>query len=121
MKPVTTPHPMASAARAVAIISSTAHFRRASGVAAGAGRGERHQPFVVPVADALPGQVRTERPALEVVLLEDGAPPGDVGRVGRRPLDVHVVAPTRDFESVVAPPGNLADTALRTAGRPTGR
>ena len=60
-------------------------------------------PLVDPVADGLADQVRAERPAPELVPLQELADAAAVAVVGERPVDLEVVAPASKLEAVVAP------------------
>jgi hypothetical protein len=112
-----TPQPIACAARAAAFISSTALAQRLR-PAFHVGRGEGEQPIVVAVAHALAGQVRTERPAPQLVVIEKAALLPHIGGVRRGLADVHVVAPAGDLEAIVAPLRRLAADLFEREVRP---
>ena len=108
MNPTTVFTPSRWAVRAVFIIASAARWRTPSGSPSPQTHGG--QDVVVAfvdrvVADGLAGEVVGDREDLEVVLVQDGEPVGDVVVVGGAAPDVQVVAPAGDLQAVEAPAG----------------
>ena len=64
------------------------------------------------VADRLADEVRAEREAVQVVALEQLLDAGAVVVLGKRTVDLEVVAPARELEAVEAPAARLLGEVL---------
>jgi hypothetical protein len=87
-------------------------------VAPDVGRQDRLVAPVDRVAGRLADEMRAERPALQPVPLEQLALRRHVVRLGKRAVDLEVVAPARKLEPVEAPPAGLRGQLLERQVRP---
>jgi len=73
------------------------------------------------VGNGLTDEVVADGPATEAVLLQEGAPPIDVGGVGKGLVHLEVVAPAGQLQAVVAPTlghrGQLGDRNIGELAR----
>jgi len=65
------------------------------------------------VTDRLSDEMRRDGNTLEAVAVQDLAPAVRVTRIGKRLVDVEVIAPAGELESVEAPGGGLAGELLQ--------
>ncbi|CAM5247635.1 hypothetical protein SGRIM128S_08849 [Streptomyces griseomycini] len=73
------------------------------------------------VTHGLAHQMVGDRPALETVLVQEPVPGGEVGRVGQSLVDLEVIAPAGELETVVTEvTGQPADLLQRQIGPLTG-
>ena len=115
VKPTTVRTPSFAAARAVSFISLAARWRTPSGLPSPQIRGGQDalMAFVDRmVADRLPDQVVGDGVDRQVVLGEHLPLLVHIGVIGERPVDLEVVAPARDLQTVVAPLGREATHLL---------